>query len=505
MITTLGQSERYENKHIIYMATRYSEYFKIPHQTMVDKGVYDAFLDKDSIFHIDPIFMKGSLIPEFKDAYSQFLAYYKQFVPLVKNCTSKEDRFFRTMINLFSMPELHNTGLGYSQSQTSGKGIRGKLSAQLANTALEIISAGMKDPEIFALLPIFEDQIGPDRISDMTLWILRRNFLSYTERISKEMGIKTQLYKFDYDVSFLVPFYSGEPIYFIPTSFLNDLPLARSFDDIDKVCDYNSKLKRKIADIIGLTWEEYQNCHKSDWKKYIIEHHECYLAIIDGYRKLIGEPYDFTEDIKREYQDIYLCELLQNNPLNLGFLQNFGPVNNVKKCTREIIRHFKHLVEDKRLSEIFYRNGYQPKEADWQQLLDSIATTYISASGIDIKVSREDNSGNGEIDFEFSKGARANTVVEIKRTSNLDLCHGYRTQLPAYIKAVNATDGLFIIIIDSDDYEDIFNQLRDVQKDMKKNGEQLYDVITIDGRRQTTASKSSYSNTHPEFSPISET
>ena len=35
------------------MANHYSTYFNITHEDLVNRGVYNAFLDKDSLLHID--------------------------------------------------------------------------------------------------------------------------------------------------------------------------------------------------------------------------------------------------------------------------------------------------------------------------------------------------------------------------------------------------------------------------------------------------------------------
>lgn len=50
------------------MANHYSTYFNITHEDLVNRGVYNAFLDKDSLLHIDPLLLKDCTIPEFKNA-----------------------------------------------------------------------------------------------------------------------------------------------------------------------------------------------------------------------------------------------------------------------------------------------------------------------------------------------------------------------------------------------------------------------------------------------------
>ena len=56
------------------MTNHYSTYFNITHEDLVNRGVYNAFLDKDSLLHIDPLLLKDCTIPEFKNAYEVLFA-----------------------------------------------------------------------------------------------------------------------------------------------------------------------------------------------------------------------------------------------------------------------------------------------------------------------------------------------------------------------------------------------------------------------------------------------
>lgn len=58
---------------IINMSLTYSKYFKVKHRDFLQKGVYNASLDQDSLLHIDPLLLKGSAIPEFTNAYMSSL------------------------------------------------------------------------------------------------------------------------------------------------------------------------------------------------------------------------------------------------------------------------------------------------------------------------------------------------------------------------------------------------------------------------------------------------
>ena len=105
-------------------------YLKVKHKDFLQKGVYNAFLDRDSLLHIDPLLLKGSEIPEFKNAYAEFFNYFKLFVPLVKASKAEnlQDHFFRQIVNRFTFREIPNTGLGFSKGNTRGRGISGAIS-----------------------------------------------------------------------------------------------------------------------------------------------------------------------------------------------------------------------------------------------------------------------------------------------------------------------------------------------------------------------------------------
>ena len=113
---------------------------------------------------------------------------------------------------------------------------------------------------------------------------------------------------------FQIPFYKDKPIHFIPESFLANLPVAHDFEEIDNVCNYNNRLKRKIAELIGVNWAEYKDYKKKDWKNLIVGNKDCYKAAISFYKNLNAIPYDFTADNKKQYQVVLLQELLDEIP-----------------------------------------------------------------------------------------------------------------------------------------------------------------------------------------------
>lgn len=82
------------------MALHYSKYFNVVHKEFERLGVYDGYLDKDSLLHIDPLNLKNCKEPELEEAYSKFMQFFKSFVPLVNHAKSEDikDRFFKTIV-----------------------------------------------------------------------------------------------------------------------------------------------------------------------------------------------------------------------------------------------------------------------------------------------------------------------------------------------------------------------------------------------------------------------
>lgn len=212
-------------------------------------------------------------------------------------------------------------------------------------------------------------------------------------------------------------------------------------------------IKEKIAEIIGIAWIKCKDYKKKDWKELILNNKDCYDAAITYYKGLQGVPYDFSSDQKKEYLDILLNDLLLQHPISFSSVKKDKPQLEVYEITKSICLQFKHLVEDNRLSELFYKNKRNPDETDWQMLLYTVADTYKEAANLDVSITREDNPGVGEIDFHITRGSKANTVIEIKRSNNANLIHGYRTQLAAYMQAEKADSGIFMIIMEDDSFD----------------------------------------------------
>jgi len=277
---------------------KYSEIFNIPADALEAKGVFNADVDSDSQLHIDPSLFKGSQIPEFVSAYDEFNGYFaKIFTGLVPYARNNSN-FFNQLVKRLSFREIANTCLGYSKSGIRGSGIGGKLAKQVATTILDIYDIGIKNPVVFEMMPFFEDGIGADRISDMSAYLLIRRLIAYTQRVCNELSIPMQASVHLNGKPMDLPTYRNVGFVFVPYEVLCDLPTARSYNDIDRVCHYNDMFRRRICQAIGEQWKDFKNAPKYRIKQFLLENPDTFREFINEYEQTKHLPYNFLNDRK---------------------------------------------------------------------------------------------------------------------------------------------------------------------------------------------------------------
>ncbi len=400
--------------------------------------------------------------------------------PLIKN------RCYKQIVGRMRFPEIVNTGLGYSESNTKGSGISGKLSCQLATSCVEIVQAGIQDPAFFTLLPFIEEGIGADRISDMAIDILLEEFLAYTQRMAEEMGIEKRNISYQ-NATYRVPFIERRPYLFIPQSLLAHLPIARSFDDIARVCNYNRELRLKVCKAIGINMAEFEKMRKSERKKAILAHSALLNDLLSYCKGLDVLGYDFVGDDMLLYEDIRMTELVNKSPVNLAQFVSSANID-VIGITREIIGQYKAMIEDNHMYWLLYNDNNDLREEKAAQLLFyMMAHFYCVANNIDL--SRECDPGVGELDFKLSRGFNKKVLIEVKKASSSSLLSGFLKQLPAYEKAERTVDSFYLVIKDKESASSNIKKLLDHKKELDHQRKKCPEIIIVDAIKKPSASK----------------
>jgi hypothetical protein len=106
----------------------------------------------------------------------------------------------------------------------------------------------------------------------------------------------------------------------------------------------------------------------------------------------------------------------------------------------------------------------------------------------DVDLNREPNAGNGPIDFKLSAGYKGRVLIEVKKSTNSQLLHGFDVQLEAYQKSEATEESLYLIMRVAEGQTGIDDVLA-LRKRKLKEGLKVPDIVVIDARRRPPASK----------------
>ncbi len=147
---------------------------------------------------------------------------------------------------------------------------------------------------------------------------------------------------------------------------------------------------------------------------------------------------------------------------------------------------FKTRIENKRMYGLLYnQDGSFKNENAIQELFHAIAICYSELFGIDL--TREGDSGIGEMDFKFSSGNDHKVILEIKLAKNPQLFHGYEVQLPAYMTAEKAYSGIYMVVKTEKEDDERCRKLQQYFLE-KKDGIHSVELIIVDARKRPSAS-----------------
>jgi hypothetical protein len=470
------------------MAQRLSDAFGVSHEAFVGEGAFDAFVGIDSRFHVDPHLISSSSVPELADAYETFTSHFADIIRLLDASTAPGDRFYREAVKRLVFHELPGVALGYSRGSIAGSGIGVGLAKNIAATAAEIVAAGIRDPAIFELIGLLEEGIGADRVSDMTLSIIRPHVFNFSERVTRNLGLRARTYTWR-GKSISLPFLPerGTVTLLVPADVLRKLPVALDWDDVDLVSTYNDALRGRVNQAIGQTWiTTGRQLSKRKLRDALLGSPTVLKSLINDYKKRPADAYDFTSDPAGEliWHDI-AQEFSERFPLKLR--KPSVDADNILNVVIKLCDHFGNLVEANGLFHVFYDDERNLRNERFAQLLFyGIADAYCAANGLDL--SREPNAGRGPVDFKVSRGYDARVNVEVKYSSNKRLASGYANQLPIYDKAERTQHSIYLIIRTTDSVAGI-EAVQEAERDQLNQGKRAPKIIVIDGRYKRPASK----------------
>ena len=429
--------------------SRFSEHFNLASKDLRSRGVFDPILDRDSTLSINPKLLDKTKAPELKGAHEDVLSHFDDIIRLLAEASGKQSVLWRSAYKLMDFPEFKGAALGFSARKGDGRGWPPKVRAETLDIGKELVDAGVRDPRIFELVGLFQDNVGADLVSDMLGTILSNRLTAYTERICKEVGVPTIKHEV-HGKNRALPTYLNEKgerkyVVLVPEDVLSDLPQVLTRDDIGWAASHNEEIRRELNKRLGQRWKSKFQGSKAEIRRAILKSPTFVKELLKRYDRTRLKSYDFNRDRDDIVRWLDLAQQISaENPLTYSS-NHVATESDAIRVVQELLRHFKHLVEHTRLQRALYtESGTPQKESRVQDIFFAIAATHSIFSGLD--VSPEVNSGRGAVDFKFSLGRAIRIVVEMKLAKSSHLIDGYESQVREYKDAEEAAQMFYLVV-----------------------------------------------------------
>ena len=460
-----------------------SDFFKLDDE-FSKLGVFDAIINKDSNFFINLLRLKTTQVPHFSDSYNKINAYFRNIMKLLAVSKEKGDKFYKEALNRFSFSGVNGINLGFSETGVDA-GFGKKLSKQVISDAFDIVKTGSEQPEIFQLVGLFEENVSADRLSDMIATLITEDIHEYTRWVNEIIGINKENYpdiEFVNDIA-INPYKKCEILY-LPIDILHELPIAKEWNDIDRVIAENKAIRAEVNETIGEEWRKMASSEKKQYlKEFVFKNHERCTRVISDYENNTIGDYDFKNNMD------YFCAKLFAQMRKTGILDflNDSEKSEISswEASQKVLDLCKDFIENNKGWDVLHSVSNNKAEKTVQRLLHFSGKDYCSRNNIDL--SFEPNEGPGPVDLKVSRG-NDKTVIEIKLSTNNNYLHGFTDQIEDYARAENTNQRIYVYVQfeNNPGRDEKIKQEYDKRKAEGKNPPLLY---IIDARNKTSASK----------------
>lgn len=495
----------------------FSEKFKVEKNKIEEYGAIDISLVCDIPLFIDPMLIFNSEKEEYQELHKNIIKYFHFLAKKSEQKLEKSD-----IKTWYTFNEVCNNWFGYALEGNKGSALDIEFGTFLyKNIKFALNTNGISNGVHAEKIMLLYDGSGRDKISDMTVNLIKGYLCEYTQKFAKKYisenyckNIPVDKSGFNYETeSFVTKEYylpyiineKGEEEYVLltPADILrkNEPSINRDnfFKVNRKVRDYieNDVLKAQVNNYIAKAVGEYEMEQRKNKKKpsegmiKIIER-EAFTEMVKEH----PEIYDYYVKMRENEKEEIKKECFQEVNIQLKkFIDNAVLLVEVfKKGTYEIpenisafeesknrIKYFKHIIEDCDGYKTLYNNGERiANENDLQRMFKFV--WYKT----NFKTDFETNNGRGPADAVVSKGSKNQNVIEFKLASNSKLKHVFE-QTEIYKKA-NETENSIIVIFYFSEAE--FNKVKRIIEDAGLTDKVDDNIILIDCREDNKQSGS---------------
>lgn len=441
----------------------FSKHFGIKKQTMNGLGVFNPILNCDTKVFVEPLLLKSSSSQIMLEAFEHYKVFFAQLLKLLRSVKviDESDIAWREAKRRLRFPEYKSTCIGYSSGTISGSGSGTVLNDKILQTAKEIINRSESDPDIFLMLPLLEEGIGADIISDMVQNIIDQYICDYTVDVMDRLGLigakeyrtklitgETKAYKLLHNK------YHNCPIKLLPLDILSNLPLVNIFPSwLEEQANINQEMRSQVNKLIGVTWLDATITKKKESLLDLLKaDKDFFLTVLSTLQNCTFEHYDLEKD----YEGLY--RWLEDSKKFIS-VQNIHqlPSTHDKTISLQIIvetiaNNFKRIIEEQDLWRIFWTKHYSKfrhvREFYSQMLFYMVGDNWCSAYGNAFTIDREFNKETKQLELIFNKPGYKKIIVQIKHSNNhAGLKKAYEEQIEQ-CKADNVQS--FYLVLDFD-------------------------------------------------------
>ena len=283
----------------------FSDHFGIPTEDLARLGVLDPTLNVDTRLFIDPLLLEESRHIEISQgARSTYEQHFTKVIKFLRATKVRGDVAWRSARRQLSFPEVKWTCLGYGAQSVSGSGSGSGMTSQYIDTAREIVDLGVEDPDLFVAMALFEEGVGPDRVSDMTTNVILGDLLRFNERVLKELDVPTYFIRLSlpngghFETSLpRNPFIRElSPVVLVPTDILRHLPIATDWSEVADAASKNQQLRNRVNRDIAMLWTRTSRKDKGELRLWAMSGKDEFETFLEMIRAAGARGYDTATD-----------------------------------------------------------------------------------------------------------------------------------------------------------------------------------------------------------------
>lgn len=432
---------------------RFSEHYRIM-RTAADDW-FDPLITEDTALYVDPFLIFGDTDADWANGHARLMSFFNMVLEMLAETGFQSDTpLFTKAKELLLFPEPPEFCLGVSEESIFGRGSARVLQQGMLKGAAEAINLGIDSLKHFEEIALFGEQIGADRVGDITCDVLKAGFVKYTQAIAQRHSIpmeRVNVKHADWDPDFkkwkdavvdlpLNPYateYIGYPVGVIltPRRFLRRLPTI----DPQEFWDYAFKnegeqIRADLNYEIGQRADSVKIAQLARRRRRLLE---AYLEQLEAHPK---PPYDVEEDpdlvvwpsdFAKRFATAFTTEAPKDYTEFVKFVE-------------DLIANFKHCVEQLGGWELLWVGNTPRKERQVQRLFQVSAA--MSCREHDVDLSPESNVGRGPVDFKVTRGAKLKALLEMKLAKSSSFRRNLSGQTAVYLKAERCDRGYFIVV-----------------------------------------------------------